>query len=393
MLALCDNKLIAMKTLSKIQTVLFLIVISGLYCAVTSCSKDENGGGGNGFSYTDIGPNLGSDWSLSSVFSSPRRTDTGIWAHYDNENSDADKLARYDFNSKQWQFWDFPQGIEDFDVWLEGEDNGTGAVVVENINDLGATQVRSLFSASHWDTETITWTMGNVAVGWGSGSAAFSKWLGGRSTNHKIYQETGTCCPMQWNLVDDDNLITSYIYDMWASSRQDGYVIVTTANQSFILYANGGAEITFGGGSYAIEHLAWDTQTRIPYVLINGILYKIEVNPNAHTAQAIEVANLTHLNFGLFEGSAPLDIRNGVAYIPYEGTVVNLSNGSVNSSWVGTYNQTDINTMVILNAIANSSQALFLDPNDPESIYVHITGADPNTYQPYETWIRVNNAL
>src|SRR5690606_38351381 len=156
---------------------------------------------------------------------------------------------------------------------------------------LGATQVRFLSSASPWDTEVIEWTMGNVAVGWGAGSAAFNKWLGGRSTNHKIYQEAGTCCPMQWNLVDDDDLIQSSIYNMWASSRQDLYIIVATADESFILYGDGGDNITFNGSNYAIQHLAWDTQTRIPYTLIDCILYRIEANPNAHTAQAIQVAD------------------------------------------------------------------------------------------------------
>lgn len=378
----------------------FKIILLISISVIIACSSDTNsgnGGNGNGngntsFSYTDIGPDLGSEWYLNTVFSGARRTDTGIWAHYSNHNSNADKLARYDFSSKQWQFWDFPMGIEDFDVWLEGEDNGTGAVVVERISSLGATQVRFLSSASPWDIEAIEWTMGNVAVGWGAGSAAFNKWLGGRSTNHKIYQETGTCCPMQWNLVDDNNLIQSYIYNMWASSRQDGYVIVTTATQSYILYGVGGSEITFGGNSYAIEHLAWDTQTRIPYALIDGILYRIEANPNSHSAQAVKVTDLTHLNYGITFGSVPLDIRNGVAFVPYDGVAVNLSNGSINTSWLGQVNMTNINDLTIMNLIS-VTPALFTVPNDQNSIYVYLQGVDMNTYEPYETWIRVNNAL
>lgn len=370
-------------------TILIIILTATTFVSCGGSDDSGNDGGGGSFSYTDIGPNLSSDWH----FSEARRTDTGIWVWYYNINTVADKLARYDFTSKQWQFWDFPQGIEDFDVWLEGEDNGTGAVVVENINNSGSIRVRSLSSASPWDIEMIQWAMGNVAVGWGIGSAAFNQWLGGRNTNHRIYQETGTCCPMQWNLADDNNVIQSYIYNMWASSRQDQYLIVSTADKSFMLYGSGGNEITFNGNNYAIEHLAWDTHTRIPYVLIEGILYKIEVNPNAHTAQAIEVADLSHLNYGITMGSVPLDIYNGKAFVPYEGTVVDLSNGSLNNSWVGQYNQTDLNSMAIITAISSSSQALFIDPNDTESIYVHIISTDPTTFEPYETWIWVNNAL
>ncbi|MFA5557371.1 MAG: hypothetical protein WCY06_09670 [Flavobacteriaceae bacterium] len=375
---------------ASIKIIVTLVLFIGISAVIAACSNDgdsDSGGGGDtSFSYTDIGPNLSSEWN----FSEARRTDTGLWAWYYNTNTVADKLARYDFSSKQWQFWDFPMGIEDFDVWLEGEDNGNGAVVIEN-TELG-TQVYSLSSPAPWDTENIDQPKIAIAIGWGAGSAVFTNWIGGTHyTNRAVYQQTSSCCPQEWNKIE--GLISSLIYNMWASSRQDGYVLVTTANKSFIVYGDGGAEITFGGNSYAIEHLAWDTQTRIPYVLIDGILYKIEVNPNAHTAKAIEVADLTHLNYGVFSGSVPLDIRNGVAYVPYDGAAVNLSNGSITTSWTGTYNQIDINTMLVVNAIANSSQALFLDPNDSESIYVHIIGSDSTTYEPYQTWIRVNNAL
>lgn len=371
-----------MKTLSKIQTVLFFIVISGLYCAVTSCSKDENGGGGNGFSYTDIGPNLGSDWHMSDA----RRSDTGLWALYDNYEAGTKKLARYDFNSKQWQFWDFDNFIWDFDVWLEGEDNGNGAVVVE-ATQAGNAVVRSLSSAIEWDIEDIDQFKGHVALGWGSGSAAFSNWVGGHLSGHAVYQETGTCCPVEWNKID---ILPGPIYDMWASSRQGGYVLATTADKSFVVYSNGGAEITFGGTSYALQNVAWDTQTGIPYALVDGILYRIEVNPNTSTAIAVAIADLTTYNYGVTFGISGLDIRSGHAYVSY-GAVVELSNGSIRSSWIGETDTTNVDDLIIIQAIANSE--MFTPPNDQDSVYAHVITADPNTFESYETWIRVNNAL
>lgn len=363
------------------------ISLFALSIITISCGGSDDGGsvndGGNGngngnFSYTDIGPNLGSQWIIYDA----RRSDTGLWALYNNSDSDANKLARYDFSSKQWEFWDFEQGIKDFDVWLEGEDNGNGAVVMETINNIGGVEVRSLSSAAPWDIEDIEWQKRHIALGWGAGSAAFTNWIGEGNTGHHVYQQTGTCCPLQWNEID---AVPSSIHNMWASSRQDGYVLVSTADKFFIVYSDGGAEITFDGNSAAIEKLAWDTQTRIPYVLLDGILYQIEVNPNAHTAQAVEAADLTALNFGVTIGSVPLDIRNGKAFVPYDGAVVNLSNGSIETSWIGSSSATNIEAMILIQSIA-SSRFMFSPPNDQDGVFAHIDGADA-------TWIRVNSAL
>src|SRR5690606_1575042 len=246
-------------------------------------------------------------------------------------------------------------------------------------------------SASPWDVEDILWSKGQIALGWGAGSAAFTNWIGEGSTGHHfVYQETGTCCPLQWNEID---VVPSLIYDMWASSRQDAYVLVSTADEFFIVYSDGGDEIAFpANSSYTISNVAWDTQTRIPYVLLDGILYRIEANPNAHSAQAVEVADLTDLNYGVTMGNAPIDIRNGKAFVPYDGAVVDLSNGSISTSWIGESSATNIDEMILIQSIA-SSRFMFVSPNSQDDVFVHIDGVDPDTFEPYHTWLRVNNAL
>lgn len=364
------------------KIIVAFILLFGISAVIVACSN-ESDGGNDSFSYTDIGPNLGGQWKLFDA----RRSDTGLWALYNSNHTDAQKLARYDFQSKQWQFWDFELGIQDFDVWLEDEDNGNGAVVIETVGTYQV-QVRSLSSAIKWDVEDIDQFIGNIALGWGAGSAAFTNWIGGYSNGHAVYQEIGSCCPVEWNKID---ILPSVIYNMWASSRQDGYVLVSTANRSFIVYSDGGAEITFAGSSYAIENVAWDTQTRIPYVVIDGILYRIEANPNANNAQAVAVADLTALNYGVTFGSAALDIRNGKAFVSY-GAVVDLSNGSISTSWIGQTSPTNVDDMIIVMSISNSSY-VFTPPNDQDGVLAYVNIADPNTFEYYETWIRVNNAL
>jgi hypothetical protein len=372
-----------MKILNKIT----LLGVSILL--MTSCSSD-GGGSGDGdsgqFSYEDIGPNLGEDWFISDA----RRTDTGLWALYYNQNSPADKLARYDFSSKQWQFWDYANGIEDFDVWLEGEDNGNGAVVIENTTTPYSPIIHSLSSAINWDIENIDQPEIAIALGWGSGSAAFNNWVGGTHyTNRAVYQETGTCCPLQWNKMD--NLLPSYINNMWASPRSDAYVLVTTADKTFIIYSDGGSEIQFSNENAAIQSIAWDVQTKIPYALIDGIVYKIVPNPNNDSASTEIVADLTEFNQGITFGISGMDIRNGHAFVSY-GAVVDLSNGNVSSSWIGEINQTSIDDNLMVNSISTSSY-LFVNPNNQNDVFVNVNIVDPNTFESTETWIKVNNAL
>lgn len=364
----------------KIWSIALVICIGML--AVSSCKKAKGPGDDDKkdtFSYVDIGPGLSSEWNLMDA----RRSDKGLWAHYTNSGS-GHKLARYDFQSKKWQFWDFDQTIWDFDVYLEGEDQSNGAVVID------ANRVYALSSAIEWDVKEIDQMKRHVALGWGSGSASFTNWIGGTHANNRaVYQQTGTCCPLQWNKIVG---LPSIIHDMWASSRQDGYVLVSTATQAFIVYGGGGSEITFGGHNAAIERLAWDTRTGIPYVVIDGILYKIEANPNGKSARAIALADLSDQNSGVTIGRAALDIRGGHAYVSY-GAVVDLANGGVNnSSWIGDVSMTDLDGLIMSQLIASSS-FIFTPPNDSDGVLVHINGVDTKTFEPIDTWIRVNSAL
>ncbi len=360
-----------------------LIICIGML-AVSSCKKAKGPGGEDEkdtFSYEDIGPGLGSEWHLKDA----RRSDKGLWALYNTMNGNEHKLARYDFQSKKWQFWDFDDIIWDFDVYLEDEDQGNGAVVIDK-----SERIYSLSSAIAWDVKEIDQGKWQVALGWGPGPAAFSNWVGGtHAYNRAVYQQTGTCCPLQWNKIVG---LPSIIHDMWASSRQDGYVLVSTASNAFIVYGDGGSEITFGGHNAAIKRLAWDTRTGIPYVVIDGIMYKIEANPNGKSARAIAWADLTDHNSGFTIGSAALDIRGGHAYVSY-GAMVDLANGGVhNSSWIGNVGMTDVDGLMMSQLITNSS-FIFTPPNDNDGVLVHINKVDTKTFENIDTWIRVNSAL
>lgn len=367
--------------------IILLIVLMGLFTFVSSCSDDgENAGNNGGFSYSDIGPGLGSDWNLTEA----KRTDTGLWARYSNYELSQDKLARYDFQSKQWQFWDFNETLWDFDVSLIG-DNGTGAVVVVNNPNDWRNKVYSLGSAIEWDIDNIDQWAGHVAICWGSGSAAFSNWIGGHQTGRAVYQETGTCCPVQWNKID---ILPGAIYNMWASSRQDSYVLVSTAQSLYIVYADGGSEVLFPNAPdfYSIHNIAWDIQTGSAYTIIDGILYRIEVNPNSNSGQAVIVADLSpYFPTGITEGNFGLDIRNGHAYGPH-GIAVELSNGAVKTSWLDDVDPTDVEGFTIAQAIGSSSY-IFAPPNDQQGLITYVRTVDTDTFEYYETWMHVNNAL
>ncbi|HZH69834.1 MAG TPA: hypothetical protein VFD80_05240 [Flavobacteriaceae bacterium] len=376
-----------MKSNSQTLKIIQLIVLMGVFTFISSCSDDgENGANNSGLSYTDIGPGLGSNWNLVDA----KRTDTGLWARYTSYELDAEKLARYDFQSKQWQFWDFDETLWDFDVSLIG-DNGTGAIVVVDIPNEWSNRVYSLGSTIEWDIENIDQWAGHVAIGWGSGPAAFSKWIGGSQSGHAVYQETGTCCPMQWNKID---ILPSAIYNMWASSRQDGYVLVSSAQSLYIVFGDGGSEIIFPNAPelYSIHNIAWDIQTGSAYTLIDGILYRIEDNPNANSGQAVILADLSsYYTAGITDGYFGIDIRNGHAFGPY-GIAVELSTGAVKTSWIGEVDPTDIEGFTMAQAIASSSY-IFAPPNDQQGLIAYVRTMDIDTFEYYETWMYVNNAL
>jgi len=350
---------------------------------------DTGGGGGNstafGFSYIDRGPGLGSDWDLDEA----KKTDTGVWALYENSSTDESKLTRYDWLSKTWQTLDFEFNIKDFDV-PRTNDLGDYAIVTYFDEDRREDRLIDIQGfESDVDLIIANSSFREVALHWGDGPVKHDTWLGETGPNGTLWNIDRICCPQGW---DRTAAIpgASFINDIVASHRNGGYVLVASDYQLALQYLEGGnvLDLSDRGVFAAGFGITFDVSTEIAYVLRGGGFYRIIDLPNSLAGTSELVADLSQYFTTGLNSYFGIDVEHGTMFGPY-GLMVDL-NGNVSGSWMGAVALTDI-AAVNVAILASQSRFIFKNPNS-NTLLINIKGVDSNTFELIDNWVEVDVA-
>jgi|GEM_PF-4264309 len=339
------------------------------------------------FTYADRGPGLSYDWEVQEA----RKTDSGFWVSYYNSDIQHSRIARFDWASRSWRFWDYEFPIEDFDV--------------PRVNDQGDYAVLSSFADSGnllplvGTTETLDAPFSaagyHVAMHWGDGFTSSDLWLIEKNSFPVIYNESSViCCPKMWDVVGQFTAAVT-IADVYAAHRNSGYVLITGSTENSppglsILYQSGGDSVSLEdlGITPSFPRVAFNGGTTGAYAFYGGGIYRIDDLPNDRSAEAKLIADVSSYFPGNSNSDLGFDVEGSTILGPF-GLELNTS-GALIGSWLGNVPLNDPITVNFARA-ASESEYIFKNPLSARSIFAHVDAIDPETGERFSTWIEITS--
>lgn len=314
---------------------------------------------GEKFGYTEVNPPGLETWTVAQA----HRTEEGIWALYEDPNSEAQTVAFLDFVTREWTDWGAIGDIRDID--------GDGLVLAEVDGEYRLQWVQGV----EVDISVLEGSsLGDVAIERGIGTHQAQTTL--FWNNFAAWREEGLCCPNQWErLVNDDYETYAFVDEVWGGYPGTGGAWAAAGSDLWWVGFEGWTRVEGMSGHWA--QMAIDRVGHHAYATSDCTLYGISSDMRSATVLNADMSAgvASGLGAALCGSTArmPVDTDGTYIYAPF-GKVF-TTDGTLVSSWLGTP-EMDPNDLeqygrdMVAFTQAYSPGYIFVDPTAFGDIYV-----------------------